>query len=66
MRPDLSRWPLLVAASVLLTVGLGVDLITGATVAAGVIALAAACIGAFLYAEGARHREWWSRHDDDG
>lgn len=58
---ELSRWPLLLAATLLLAAGIGVDYVTterGALLAAILVGLGAACTGAFLYAEGARHREW--------
>lgn len=60
---DLARWPLLTGAATLAALGIGLDLAEEAAVAYAVWTLAAACVGAFLYAEGARHREWW--HADD-
>lgn len=60
----LSRWPLLLGAVILAAAALGVDVSQGATsagVVAAMLALAAVMVGAFTYAEGARHREWWDR-----
>lgn len=71
---ELSRWPLLLAAVILGVLGVGLDVSNSAAagLAVACVSLAAACLGAFLYAEGARHREWWDRwrhadleHDDD-
>lgn len=60
MRERLERWPLLGASALLLTLGLGVEWTNAAALAgAGLILLGAATLGAFVYAEGARHREWW-------
>jgi hypothetical protein len=56
---DLARWPVLLAGAVLASVGIGLDLTKQAPIAYGLWALSSACFGAFLYAEGARHREWW-------
>jgi hypothetical protein len=55
-----SRWPLLLAALVTFGVGIGLDLRDDGTyaVAATLIGLGAASFGAFIYAEGARHRDW--------
>lgn len=64
----LSRWPLLLAACVLAVLAVGLDVSTsaGTALAVACLAMAAAAFGAFLYAEGARHREWWDgRHRDD-
>lgn len=66
----LARWPLLLAAVVLAAVAVGLDMSSGPgqALAVAAVALASACLGAFLYAEGARHREWWDRprHGQDG
>lgn len=59
----LARWPLLTAAATLAALGIGVDLAYGAPVAYAAWTLAAACVGAFVYAEGARHREWLEADD---
>jgi hypothetical protein len=65
----LSRWPLLLGAVTLGVLGVGLDLsnTAAAGLAVACVALSAACLGAFVYAEGARHREWWAhhRHPDD-
>lgn len=74
----LVRWPTLVGSATFLTVAVGIDLTTEHEVALveALVALSATCLGAFLYAEGARHREWWEsrrellasmggRRDDD-
>jgi hypothetical protein len=69
---QLRRWPLLLAAVTLGVLGVGLDVSNSAAagLAVACIALSAASLGAFLYAEGARHREWWHRDtrpgDDDG
>jgi hypothetical protein len=62
----LSRWPLLLAAVTLGVMGVGLDLSNSAAagLAVACVALSAACLGAFVYAEGARHREWWHRTTD--
>lgn len=62
----LSRWPLLLAAVTLGVMGTALDLSNSSAVGLAVacVALSAAALGAFLYAEGARHREWWSQHAD--
>jgi multidrug transporter EmrE-like cation transporter len=66
-----TRWPLLLASVTLIGAAIGIDLSTeeAYAVAAGVAALGAATLGAFVYAEGARHREWlhetiWKRKDE--
>lgn len=64
MRVDtdkLVRWPTLVGAVVFLTAAIGIDLTSdrATQLVTALVALSATCIGAFLYAEGARHREWW-------
>lgn len=59
----LSRWPLLSAATVSAGTGVALDIATYPALAAGAWTLAAVCVGAFVYAEGARHREW--REDRD-
>lgn len=63
----LSRWPLLLGALALSVTGVGVDLTSDAArgLAAVLLVLAAVCLGGFVYAEGARHREWLDRQDDD-
>lgn len=63
----LSRWPLLLAALALVAAAIGMDLGSegGTAVAAALLLLGAVCLGAFLYAEGARRREWWAQHDRD-
>mgnify|MGYP001764360190 CR=1 FL=1 len=53
------QWPLALAAVTLMAAGITLDLTTQAAIAYGLWVLAAACLGAFVYAEGARHREWW-------
>lgn len=58
---ELSRWPLLLAAAILVAAGVGIDYVSserGYLLSAVLVGLAAAAVGAFLYAEGARHREW--------
>lgn len=59
---ELTRWPLLLAAVVLTTAAVGLDVTqaAGERLAVALIIMAATAWGAFLYAEGARHREWWS------
>lgn len=59
-----ARWPLLVAGTTLAASGVGLDLAAQAPVAYGLWCLAAACFGGFLYAEGARHREWLEQERD--
>ena len=58
-----SRWPLLLGTFLLIGSAVGLDLKgPGAyNVAIGLASLGAASFGAFIYAEGARHREWWHR-----
>lgn len=66
---ELARWPLLLAAAVLVAGAIGVDYVSserGYLLAAVLLGLGASCVGAFLYAEGARHREWWARRDTPG
>jgi hypothetical protein len=53
-----ARWPLLLAGMTLVSAGVALDLSTQAPVAFGLFALAAASFGGFVYAEGARHRDW--------
>lgn len=57
----LVRWPTLVGAALFLTAAVGIDLTSDRNVnlVQALLALSATCVGAFLYAEGARHREWW-------
>lgn len=58
-----ARWPLLAAAVTLGGAGLALDLSDAgaAPYAVACLMLSASAFGAFLYAEGARHREWWTR-----
>jgi hypothetical protein len=62
----LKRWPLLLASLALVGAAIGIDLGTeGArSVSVALVVLGASCLGAFIYAEGARHREWWGRGSD--
>lgn len=57
------RWPLLMASVVLISTGLALDLTseTERPYATTCLVLGATAFGAFLYAEGARHREWLHR-----
>ena len=57
---EFARWPTLLGGLMLAGAGIGLDLATHEALAYGLMGLAAACFGAFLYAEGARHREWWN------
>jgi hypothetical protein len=54
------RWPLLLAAVALISAGLALDLTQESTQPYATICLilGSTAFGAFLYAEGARHREW--------
>jgi hypothetical protein len=58
---EFGRWPLLICSLLLIGSAVGVDLkVEGAYALATALAvLGAASFGAFIYAEGARHREWW-------
>jgi hypothetical protein len=61
--PDtLTRWPLLAAAVTLTGTGVAIDVTTDTAerVAIALLMLAGVAWGAFVYAEGARHREWWA------
>ena len=61
----LARWPLLLAALATCAGALGVDLAAGhaaPSIVAVLLALSAVCLGAFVYAEGARHRDWHDEH----
>lgn len=60
-----TRWPTLLAAVVLVSTGLALDVTNQQyrTFAVACLALGSSAFGAFLYAEGARHREWWGRSD---
>jgi hypothetical protein len=58
-----ARWPLLLAGVTLVSAGVVLDLETQAPVAFGLWALASAAFGGFMYAEGARHRDWLDAHD---
>jgi hypothetical protein len=60
-----ARWPLLLAGVTLVSAGVALDLGTQAPVAFGLFALAAASFGGFMYAEGARHRDWNDAHRPD-
>jgi hypothetical protein len=55
-----ARWPLLAASTTLAGAGLALDLTSpdAAPFAVACLMLAACAFGAFLYAEGARHRDW--------
>ncbi len=57
---DFTRWPTLLAAVTLTGTGLALDVAdpSAAPYAAACLALGAAAFGSFLYAEGARHRDW--------
>lgn len=57
----LARWPLLMAAGFLVATAVGIDISnppTNGYVVTVLFILGAMCLGAFVYAEGARHREW--------
>lgn len=60
-----ARWPLLAASVTLTGAGLALDLTNPAVsgFAAACLVLGASAFGAFVYAEGARHREWFTRSD---
>lgn len=60
---ELSRWPLLLMTIGLVGAALGIDITVSDAdhFAIALMGLALASGGAFIYAEGARHREWWSR-----
>ena len=58
-----ARWPLLLAGVTLVSAGVAIDVTTQQGVAYGLFALAAASFGGFMYAEGARHRDWNDDHD---
>lgn len=64
---ELSRWPLLLGAMLLIAVAVGIDLThdSGLLVVEVLLIIAAVLIGAFVYAEGARHREWWQEIKGD-
>lgn len=55
-----ARWPMLAASAAFTTAAIGIDLSnpTSAYMVAVLFMLAAVTLGAFIYAEGARHREW--------
>jgi hypothetical protein len=57
-----ARWPLLLAAVVAITVSVGLNLADQPSyaIASVLLGLGSAAFGAFLYAEGARHRDWLS------
>jgi hypothetical protein len=69
--PEFARWPTLLAAVTLTGSGLALDLADPAAspFAVACLTLGAVAFGAFVYAEGARHRDWTdterSRHADD-
>jgi hypothetical protein len=63
-----ARWPLLLAGLTLTGAAVGIDIGTeeGYAIAAGLAAMGAVAFGGFIYAEGARHREWFAhktKHD---
>lgn len=60
-----SRWPLGLLSFALISVAVGLDLTTETTAAfAGAIeVLGIVTGGAFIYAEGAHHREWWTQYN---
>lgn len=60
MMGKFSRWPMLMAAGFLVATAVGIDLstTTAGYVVTVLIVLGAVCLGGFVYAEGARHREW--------
>jgi hypothetical protein len=60
VHPEYARWPTLLGAVTLTGAGLGLDLAEPASspFAAACLALGAVSFGAFVYAEGARHRDW--------
>lgn len=62
-----ARWPLLLACVVLVGTGLALDLHSDeiAPFAVACMTLGAAAFGAFIYAEGARHRDWLSSQRED-
>jgi hypothetical protein len=64
---EFSRWPLAMLGFGLITVAVALDLTNTATaVLAGAIeVLGIAVVGAFIYAEGARHREWIDHNKPD-
>jgi hypothetical protein len=64
--PEFARWPLLLAAVTLMAAGLGLDYAAQSEVAYGLWALASAAFGGFMYAEGARHRDWNDKHKSLG
>jgi hypothetical protein len=60
LSPDFTRWPTLLASVTLTGTGLALDVAEPASApyAAACLALGAVGLGAFVYAEGARHRDW--------
>lgn len=64
---EFARWPLLLAAVTLVTIGLALDLadVAATPFASACLALGGAAFGAFVYAEGARHREWNDSKEHD-
>lgn len=58
--PEFARWPTLLAAVTLTGTGLALDLAdpSAAPFAVACLTLGAVAFGAFVYAEGARHRDW--------
>jgi hypothetical protein len=58
--PEFARWPTLLAAVTLTGSGLALDLADPAAspFAVACLTLGAVAFGAFVYAEGARHRDW--------
>jgi hypothetical protein len=55
-----ARWPLLLASAVFTSAAIGLDLTspTSSYMVVVLFVMAAITLGAFIYAEGARHREW--------
>lgn len=55
-----SRWPLLMASIVFASAAVALDLTNGTSLYMVVVlfVMASITLGAFIYAEGARHREW--------
>ena len=61
---EFSRWPLGMMGFGLIGVAVAMDLTTdiAAALASAIEVLGIAVVGAFIYAEGARHREWWEQY----
>lgn len=64
---EFSRWPLAMLGFGLISIAVALDLTNDAAVvlAGAIEVLGIATVGAFLYAEGARHREWWEHHTSE-